>query len=255
MEKEGNYIYCIINSNQERNFGPIGVGGRNDEVLTIGYNDISMVISNHPLSKFVVNSENMLAHEKVIEVVMKEFDSVLPVRYGTVASSTDEIRNLIDRRYREFKNSLRYFDHKVELGVKGIWKNMSLIFAEIVNENKEIKKLREKIQNKEKKDESEIKKVGKMVEEALMKKKEKEAERIVDILKKSAIEYKLNNTTGDEMFINSAFLVDKGREKEFDNIMDELSEKYKDKVKFIYTGPMPVFNFVNIVIYPEEWEK
>ena len=57
------------------------------------------------------------------------------------------------------------------------------------------------------------------------------------------------------MFVNASFLVDKGREKEFDNIMGDLSEEYKRKVKFMYTGPLPVFNFVNIVIYPEEWEK
>ena len=57
------------------------------------------------------------------------------------------------------------------------------------------------------------------------------------------------------MFVNAAFLVDKGREKEFDNIMDELGDKYKDRTKFLYVGPLPPFNFVNIVIYPEEWEK
>ena len=97
--------------------------------------------------------------------------------------------------------------------------------------------------------------VGKMVEGALQKKKEKEAERIVDALRRTAFEYKLNKTTGDEMFMNAAFLVDKGREKEFDNIMDDLSEEYKDRIKFMYAGPLPVFNFANIVIYPEEWEK
>jgi len=57
------------------------------------------------------------------------------------------------------------------------------------------------------------------------------------------------------MFINAAFLVDKGREKEFDNIMDDLSEEYKNRVKFMYVGPLPVYNFINIVIYPEEWER
>jgi len=128
MEKEGKYIYCIIATSQERNFGPIGIGERGDDVLTIGYNDLSMVMSNHPIVKFVVNRENMLAHEKVIEEVMKEFDGVLPVRFGTIASSADEIRNLLDRRYREFKTLLRDMDHKVELGVKGIWKDMDVIF-------------------------------------------------------------------------------------------------------------------------------
>jgi hypothetical protein len=57
------------------------------------------------------------------------------------------------------------------------------------------------------------------------------------------------------MFMNAAFLVDRGREKEFDNIMDDLDSEYKDTVEFMYAGPLPVFNFVNILIYPAEWEK
>lgn len=256
MEKEGKYIYCIIGTKQERNFGPIGIGSKGDEVLTIGYDELSMVVSNHPITKFVVNQENLLAHERVIEEVMKEFDSVLPVRFGTIASSADEIRNLLDRRYREFKNALRDADHKVELGVKGLWKNMDVIFKEVVDENKVIKRIKEDIQNDKNNKNIQAKmEVGKMVEKALEKKKEKEAQSFVDVLRRTAFDYKLNRTVGDEMLINAAFLVDKGREKEFDNIMDDLSEKYKDRIKFIYTGPLPVFNFVNIVIYPEEWEK
>jgi len=256
MEKDGKYIYCIVSTKQERNFGPIGVGGRGDEVLTIGYDDLSMVASNHTMTRFVVNRENMLAHEKVIEEVMKEFDSVIPVRFGTIASNADEIRNLLDRRYREFKNLLRDMDHKVELGVKGLWKNMDVIFIEIVGENGEIKGAKERIQSDVgEKNIHDKMEVGRMVKEALQKKKEQEAEKIVDALRRTAFEYKLNKTIGDEMFANAAFLVDKGREKEFDNIMDDLSEKYRDRIKFMYTGPLPVFNFVNIVIYPEEWEK
>ena len=256
MEKEGKYIYCIIATSQERNFGPIGIGNRGDEVSTIGYDDLSMVVSGHPMTKFVVNRENMLAHEKVNEEVMKEFDSVLPVRFGTIASNADELRNLLDRRYKEFKNLLRDMDHKIELGVKGIWKNMDVIFKEVVDENKAIKRTKEDIQNDKNKKNIQAKmEVGKMVEKELEKKREKEAERIVDVLRRTTLDYKLNKTISDGMFINAAFLVDKGREKEFDNIMDDLNNEYKNRIKFMYAGPLPVFNFVNIVIYPEEWER
>jgi hypothetical protein len=55
--------------------------------------------------------------------------------------------------------------------------------------------------------------------------------------------------------MNAAFLVDKGREKEFDNIIDDLDDQYKARMNFMYAGPLPIFNFVNIVIYPAEWEK
>ncbi len=133
---------------------------------------------------------------------------------------------------------------------------MDVIFKEVVDENKAIKITKEDIQNDRNKKNIQAKmEVGKMVEKALEKKKEKEAQSIVDALRRTSSDYKLNKTVGDEMFVNAAFLVDKGREKEFDNIMDDLSEEHKDRMKFMYTGPLPVFNFVNIVIYPEEWEK
>jgi len=255
MEKEGKYIYCVIETKQERNFGPIGIGQRGDEVLTIGYDDLSMVVSNYPLTKITAGKENMLAHQKAIEQVMKEFGSVLPVRFGTIASSADEVRNLLDRSYREFKTALKDMDHKIELGVKGLWKNMELIFNEIVEENETIKNLKEAIAKEGKTDTQAKMGLGRMVKKALDKKKEKQTEEIVDKLRRASYEHKLNDTIGDEMFMNAAFLVDMGREKEFDNIMDDLSSDYKDRIKFMYAGPLPVFNFVNIVIYPEEWER
>ena len=255
MEKEGKYIYCVIETKQERNFGPIGIGTRRGEVLTIGYDDLSMVVSNHPLAKIMANKENLLAHQKVIEEVMKEFDSVLPVRFGTIASSADEIRNLLDRRYREFKTALNDMRHKIELGVKGIWKNMPAIFDEIVKENETIKRLKEALEKEGGTNTQAKMELGRRVKNALDDKKEKEAENIITRLRKACCEYKLNGVIGDEMFINAAFLVSKSGEKEFDNLMDDLSDDYKDRVKFMYAGPLPVFNFVNIVIYPEEWEK
>ena len=73
MSKEGKYIYCIINGNEGRNFGPIGIGKRDDIVSTIGFNDISAVISSSPISQYVIDPENLMAHEKVIEAVMKDY--------------------------------------------------------------------------------------------------------------------------------------------------------------------------------------
>lgn len=256
MEKEGKYIYCIIAASQERNFGPIGIGGRNSEVSTISYDDLSMVVSNCPAEKLEIGRQNLLVHEKVIEEVMKEFDSVLPVRFGTIASGAEEIRNLLDRRYREFRTALQDMDHKIELGVKGVWKNMGIVFREIVEENRDIKRMKDRLQkDKSRKNIPARMEIGKEVFEALEKKKEKEAGEVIDTLRRTAVNYKLNKNIGDEMFLNAAFLVDKGREKEFDNIMDDLGDEYNARVRFMYAGPLPIYNFVNIVIYPEEWEK
>lgn len=253
MEPVGKYIYCIIGTRQERNFGPIGMGG--EDVTAIGYDDLSMVVSNSPLTKYVLSRENILAHQRVIEEVMKEF-TVLPVRFCTIASNADEVRNLLDRRHREFTSLLRTMDGKVELGVKVFWKDLNAVFEQILVENKDIKRLKERIgKGKGQKNMQAAVEIGKMVEDALQRKREETAEEMLSVLRGAAIDYRLNRTSDDRMFLNAAFLVDRGREREFDNLMDDLSDEYNKTIRFIYVGDLPPYNFVSIVIYPEEWEK
>ncbi len=256
MQRDGKYIYCIIASDYDINLGTIGVGGRGDLVTTIGFDGLCMVVSDHPLSKFVVNPENILAHQKVIEVVMKEFRSVLPVRFGTIAATPDEIRNLLNRRYSEFMELLRQFENKVELNVRGTWKDMGIIYKEIDKEYANLQKLRDEIDklvDKENKN-AKIVEAGILVEHALIEKKTEESEKIIDAFRKSVFEHKHNKISGDAMFMNTAFLVNSGREIEFDNIMADLGMKYQDRSDFVYTAPLPIFNFIDLKIFPEKWE-
>jgi len=256
MQRDGKYIYCIVATDYDVNLGPIGVGGRGDLVSTIGFDGLSMVVSDHPLSRFVVNPENMVAHQKVIEKVMKEFRSVLPIRFGTIAATPDEIRNLLNRRYSEFMELLKQFENKMELNVRGTWKNMGMIYKEIDKEHVELQKIRSEIEHL---DNQELKKLkiaeaGSMVEQALLKKKEEETTLIIDAFRKSVFEYKQNKTTGDAMFMNTAFLMNSGRELEFDHIMAALGAKFEDRSDFVYTAPLPIFNFIDLKIFPEKWE-
>lgn len=256
MQRDGKYIYCVIASNYDCNFGPIGIGDQGNLVTTIGFEGLCMVVSDHPLNKFVVNPENILAHQKVIEEVMKEFNSVIPVRFGTIAATPDEIRNLLQRRYGEFSELLRGFENMVEFNLKGRWKNMEVIFKEIDAENAEVQTIRKEV---EQEPEPRLKKekmvcASQLVENALVQKKEQEAENILDAFKRAVFDHKQNKTSGDAMFMNAAFLINSGREKEIDNIMGDLGEQYKDRVDFIYTIPLPIFNFIDLKIFPEKWE-
>ena len=256
MIHDGKYIYCIIASEFDLNLGSIGVGDRGDLVSTIGFDGLCMVVSDHPLSRFVVNPQNMLAHQKVIETVMKEFRSLLPVRFGTVAANPDEIRNLLNHRYSEFMELLRQFENKVEINVRGTWKNMGLIYKEIDTEYVELQIIQseiDKLGDKGKKD-TKIAEAGNVIEHALTLKKEEQTEIILDAFRKSVFDYKHNKTGNDDVFMNTAFLINSAREIEFDNIMTDLGKKFQDKCDFVYTAPLPIFNFINLKIFPEKWE-
>ncbi|PIP12755.1 MAG: gas vesicle synthesis GvpLGvpF [bacterium (Candidatus Stahlbacteria) CG23_combo_of_CG06-09_8_20_14_all_40_9] len=249
MTQEGKYIYCIIGTNEDRNFGPIGIGGMGDIVSTICYQGLAMVISNTPMTKYVLSRENLTAHTKVIEEVMKDY-TVLPVRFCTIAANTEEIYSLLGKRHTECKNLLRDMNNKIEMGLKAIWKDMSKIFTEIVEENRGIKRLKSQVMKKtpEKSYADKIE-VGKLVQSALIAKKAEEGEAIIAPLKRIAVDFRLNETATDSMLLNAAFLIDRGREKEFDNLMEDLDTKYGDRIRFKYVGPVPPYNFVNITIH------
>lgn len=256
MQKDGKYVYCIVATKNECNFGPIGIGGRGDLVHTTGFGELSMVVSDHPLSHFVLNPENIIAHQKVIEAVMCEFDGVIPVKFGTIAATPDEIRNLLDRRYRELYELVQHFENKVEYALKASWCSMEDIFKEIDKECpelKEIKKRIEKSDNKEKRKEY-IQEAGEKIEKYLQTKKEDECREIISAFKKTIYSVKENKTIGDAAIMNVALLISKGRETEFDNIMTDIGEKYKERIDFTYTGPLPIFNFIDLRILPEKWE-
>lgn len=246
MSKEGKYIYCIIGANEGRNFGTIGIGQRGDVVTTIGYNDISAVISNSPLTRYVINRENLMDHERVIEEVMRDY-TVLPVRFCTVANNAEEVRMFLRKRYVEFKGLLRDLDNKVEVGLKARWTQMKTIFAEIMASGLEMKGSLTPLAGAcEEADSEKRVALGRAVKDALEKRKREECEKVLNTLKRIAIDIQAKDGVGDEMFLNAVFLIDRTREKQFDFLVEDLAEKYSGTADFQVVGPAPPFNFVNL---------
>ena len=131
-----------------------------------------------------------------------------------------------------------------------------MIYKEIDKEHVELQKIRAEIENlydKEKKN-AKIDEAGKLVEHALVEKKAAEAEKVIDAFRRSVFEYKHNKTSSNAIFMNTAFLVNSGREVEFDNIMADLGNRFEDRSDFVYTAPLPIFNFIDLKIFPEKWE-
>ncbi len=250
MAAQGKYIYCVVESNEGRNFGPIGIGGRGDNVFTVGYRDLSAVVSNSPMDKYVINRENMMAHEKVIEEVMKDY-TVLPVRFCTIAASAEELRNLLRRRYPEFKNLLRAMDNKVELGLRVSWRDRNQLIREIVEESEELKERGSRLAGEPDDDagaREEKVELGKEVKALIEEKGGAMAERILVKLKKASSDIITNHLTGDDMVLNAAFLVDRFHEREFDSLVDDLEAGLGEKLEFSYVGPAPPYNFVNVSV-------
>ena len=138
MPDQGTYLYCIIEGGDGATFGPLGIGGRGDELYTVTFQDIGAVVSRCQITRYPVSRENSLAHERAIEAAFK-FRSVLPVRYSTIAEDEREVRAILAREYGELKGLLGRMRGKTELGVKAIF-HEELIFREILERHAEIRR-------------------------------------------------------------------------------------------------------------------
>ena len=248
MTEQGQYIYAIVATNEERNFGSIGIGGRNDDVSTFCYRDIGAVISPSPIMKYPVSRANTIAHQKVMEEAMKYYP-VLPVRFSTIGEGTELIKEkVLKARYDELKKLLGYVEDKIELGLKALWVNMQAIYKEIIDENRDIRLLRDRIMSKAIKPQRDQVRLGEMVKKTLDAKKMQDEKAILNHLKGLWVDHKVNNAFGDQMITNSSFLITKDREKKFDDAVDKLSAKYDGRMKLKYVGPVPACNFIEIVV-------
>ena len=247
----GKYMYCIIRSSEPRQFTTLGIGERGDIVHTVHFMSLAAVVSDSPIVEYETSRRNMMAHTLVLEEVMREF-TILPVRFGTVAPSAEAIQEqVLKRRYGELNGLLAEMEGRVELGLKAFWYEDS-IFREIVEENLPIRRLRDSLMNRPAEETYyERIRLGEMIENAMWKKRDEDAEKVFTPLRPLVYKTRANKVITDRMVLNAAFLVDEARQAEFDAVVERLDEEMGKRFIFKYVGPVPPYNFVNIVV---TWE-
>ena len=97
--------------------------------------------------------------------------------------------------------------------------------------------------------------LGRVVESALQAKADAYVSEIYEALRDAAIASRSNKPIGDKMIMNAAFLVEREKTKAFDDHISEIAKKYENKLSFLYTGPWPPYNFVNIRLKLERAER
>jgi hypothetical protein len=246
----GKYVYCIIRLDRPRDFGEIGIGG-SKRVYTVHYRDLAAVVSDTPIVIYDPTRENVLAHEFVNETVMREF-TVIPMSFGTVFRSEEDVSELLRSTYQAFNDVLDKMQDKIEFGLKILWDREKVV-ANLEQENDEIRRLKDEIsRNAASSTYFARMQLGRLVEAALEEKGNHFVADVHEELKQVAVASRSNKVIGDRMILNAAFLVERAREKAFDEKVKEVSRRYEEVLTFKYTGPWPPYNFVNIKLKLEK---
>jgi hypothetical protein len=239
----GKYVYCIIQATEPLKFGNIGLGVEPAEVHTVHYKDIAAVVSDTPIEVPDATRENVLAHERVNENVMRTH-TVIPMSFGTVFKTPQDIVELMRGAYDAFNDVLHKMQDKLEFGLKLLW-DRDIAVREVEKEDEEVRRLKNEIASQKGSTYFARMQYGRLLDGALQSRSERYLNEIVDQLRDVSVAYRANKPIGDKMIMNAAFLVSREQEADFDARVKNLGAKY-DKLTFRYTGPWPPYNFVNI---------
>src|SRR5256714_4155323 len=200
---EGKYIYCIIETAEPRSFGPVGIGGRGDDVYTVQYDELAAVVSNTPIMVYDPTRENVLAHEQVNETVMREF-TVLPMAFGALFRTEQDIVELLRGTGDALRDVFTKMEGKLEFGLKVNW-DRDRVIAEIEKENEEIRNLKDQITARSGSTYFARMQLGRLVEAALTEQADAYVREIYAELRNTAVASRANKTIGDKMIMNAAF--------------------------------------------------
>ncbi|RFU67309.1 gas vesicle protein GvpF [Peribacillus saganii] len=250
-ETIGVYIFCGIQTETDEDFGEIEIEGEKKELFTIRYKDAAIVAAEAPMKIYHPNKDNLLMHQNAVSLVMKKNPTVIPVSFGNIFHSKEDVGVLLENLYPQFEKLFPAIKGKVELGLKVIGKKEWL--ESQVSENSKIEKMAKAVKGKsEAASYYERIQLGGVAQKLVTSLKQDVEQELFNPLKELAEASKSNDPIGEKMLLNAAFLVDQDNETEFDQKVNELYEKWKDKVEFSYSGPWAAYNFVNIRLKVEE---
>jgi gas vesicle protein GvpL/GvpF len=241
----GRYVYGIIEAKQPLSFGKMGIGGAGEPVYTVNFQDIAAIVSKTSVYIFDPTRENALAHEHVIETVMKTH-TIIPMSFGTVFRTDNDIREVLRSIYASLKDVLKQMEGKLEFGLKVNW-DRDRIIEELKDAEEEIRRFHQEITRKHLQSTYFARmQLGRMIDKALSERSAQYVRDIYEALRGVCVASRDNKPIGDKMIMNAAFLVERDRERDFDAAVNKIAKYYGELLNFKYTGPWPPYNFVNI---------
>src|SRR5437764_15491610 len=119
----GTYIYGVARAQPFEKgtfpFATAGMGGH-DQVRLLTYDDLAAVVSDAPQDQYDISRENLLAHQRVLTQALTRSE-VLPVSFGTVAASDQEVQELLHRAADALHRSLEDVRGRIEVELRVLW--------------------------------------------------------------------------------------------------------------------------------------
>ena len=239
----GFYLYAIADATAPINYPGLGINGAT--VYTIAFGAIAAVVSDIAEKRIRPERKHLSMHHAVTKRMMED-TTVLPVSFGTIADSAKALSGIIKVNRKTFVEQLDRVRGKVEMGLR-VMLDVPNIFEYLVSRHQELADLRDEMRGKPhgptQNDKIEL---GRRFDQLLTQDRERHTETVLAVLGPHCVEIKQNPVHEEREVMHLACLVDRGAQKEFEDGVFEVANKFDNNFSFDFNGPWAPHNFVSI---------
>ncbi len=245
----GTYLYGVIEGTGAPALGLPGMDGASP-VRLVAEDGLGAIVSQYTGPAFQALSKEKLVrclfdHQRVLEHVMQH-GAVLPVKIGTLLESPGEVQGLLAQGHRQLHTALAFVRDKIELEVAATWE-INRVLQEVAAEE-EVTRAKETIAQKGQDTIGARLQLGQLVKGRLDRRRDGYRDRMMGLLKPLAVDAAANALISDAMVMNTAFLVQRDQQGDFDAGVRQLDQLFQGELAFRVIGPLPPYSFSTVEV-------
>ncbi|MEI7423539.1 MAG: GvpL/GvpF family gas vesicle protein [Prolixibacteraceae bacterium] len=249
----GKLIYAILtekHSNQNLSSLLTGMRGlKGQELLAVSCEEIIAIISNVDKVSTIPERSGAIEYAGIIEH-LSQYYTLLPMRYGSIMETPDDIKNMLGRNYEEIHQNLMYVQNKFEFGLK-ILCDFTKLKTEIQDKSP-IHNLLPETQNSAHQTSIYRNWVNKKLhehrlEELVVTYVDSIINKITTTLNELNSIQKFKKMVTESILVDSVFLLDKELKNDLLAKISALQNQFPE-LNFVLTGPWPPYSFVKFQV-------
>ena len=236
------YVYGITRAGSG---APNAKGVLGGNVRLVELDGVAAVVSGVANERVRAKRRDLLAHSDVLQAAYSQ-GVVLPLRFGTLFSSEDELRTaFLEPRRDALLSSLASFDGLCELRLRAAYHDQDAVFGDIVAGDAEIARLREASRSGSAR-EADLVRLGELVAKTYEHRRAIDRQQILDSLRGVSVDVSVDENLDEITVAKASFLVNDRKRGAFDKALEALALRVRHLIDLTCIGPLPPHSFVSL---------
>jgi gas vesicle protein GvpL/GvpF len=216
------------------------------DVWVVEAGDLGAIVGNAPDGDAKETRNQALAHARVLEAAVVDAP-VVPFRFGIMVPGDQEVgSDLLDAYHDNLAPLLERVESRLQMTLKVYYREDALL-REIVDSEPEIAQLREAMREGPEEATRDVRaRLGELVSTAVEQRRERDSADILERLKPVSVAAVVEGLEKEFMVLNAPFLVERDRQQEFEDAVEEIAQERQERMSFRLLGPMPAYNFLDV---------